>query len=186
MSWALRRALAWTLSLFAGTVVLLALWASARGTVSPARLVATVTGVEVLGFEGVVRQRGRADCGAAALAMVLASFDRPVSVDALDDELPIGPGGTSMLALQDAARRRGLDAAGWRMSWAGLSSMSLPAIAFVDGDHFVVVLRADPASVEIADPARGRLRLSRRAFARRWRGEVLAFSPIRKTEEKRR
>ena len=187
MSATWRRGLAWTLSVLSVVVWLVAVEVSARWSAAPpARLVAAITGVEALGFDGVVRQRGRSDCGAAALAMVLASFDRPVPVELLEDELPIGPRGTSMLALRDSAARHGLEATGWRVSWAHLASVPLPAIAFVDGDHFVVVLRADASMVELADPSRGRLRLSRRAFARRWRGEILTFQSIRSTSEARR
>ena len=88
-----------------------------------------------------------------------------------------------MLALRDTAARHGLEATGWRLGWTDLGSIRFPAIAFVDGHHFVVVLGAGSSRVELADPARGRLRLTRRAFERRWRGEVLTFRPQRDAGE---
>jgi predicted double-glycine peptidase len=140
-------------------------------------VLAAITGIEPLGFDGVLRQRRANDCGAAALAMVLGSLGRPADLDVLERELLIGPRGVSMLALKDTAERHGLEAAGLRVDWKGLGRLPLPAIAFVQGDHFVVLLRAGSSHVELADPARGRLRLTRRAFERRWRGEVLSFRP---------
>lgn len=140
-------------------------------------VLAAITGIEPLGFDGVLRQQRPNDCGAAALGMVLGAFGRPVDLEALERELLIGPRGVSMLTLKDTAERHGLEAVGLRVDWTGLDRLPLPAIAFVSGDHFVVLLRAGSSHVELADPARGRLRLTRRAFERRWRGEVLSFRP---------
>lgn len=174
-----RRTIAWIAAVVIA-LICVAVFAAASlwSAATPARVVSAVTGVEALGFEGVVRQRRRNDCGAAALATVLASFGRHIPLDVLERELPIEARGVSMLALRDSAVRHGLQATGWRVGWDALGSIRLPAIAFVNGDHFVVVLGASSSNVELADPARGRLRLTRRAFERRWRGEILTFRPL--------
>jgi ABC-type bacteriocin/lantibiotic exporter with double-glycine peptidase domain len=178
-----RRVVAWTVAgLTAGACATAVAAPSQASSATVARLVSAVTGVEVLG-EVSIRQRRRNDCGAAALAMVLEAFGCGASLDVLERDTRMGPRGVSMLALLDSAERRGLDGTGWRLTWPELERVAYPAIAFVDGNHFVVVLGASSSRVELADPARGRLRLTRRAFERRWRGELLTFRPLRETGE---
>jgi ABC-type bacteriocin/lantibiotic exporter with double-glycine peptidase domain len=56
--------------------------------------------------------------------------------------------------------------------------MPLPAIASVNGDHFVVVRRvAADGVLEVDDPAIGRLHWPLAAFRRAWAGLVLVFDP---------
>jgi len=93
----------------------------------------------------------------------------------LADEIPLGPRGASMLALQQFAERHGVKAVGWKLDARELTMIRLPAIAFVDGHHYVVVTSVDADRVVMHDPGAGRLQLPTRAFARRWHGEILTF-----------
>ena len=156
-----RRTIAWIAAIVIAVICVTVFAAASQwSAATPVRVVSAVTGVEAPGFDGVVRQRRRNDRGAAALAMVLASFGRHIPLDVPERELPIDAQGVSMLALRDSAVRHRLEATGWRVGWDALGSIRLPASAFVSGDHFVVVLGASSSNVELADPARGRLRLA--------------------------
>jgi ABC-type bacteriocin/lantibiotic exporter with double-glycine peptidase domain len=141
------------------------------------RTVSTVTGVERLDAAGVVYQRTETDCGLAALAMALSGWNRSVPYGTLRQEVPVGPKGTSMLSLKIAAERHGLRATGWVLTSDDVRRLRMPAIAVVDGDHFVVLEQAGPDGVVVLDPARGRYRMSWAAFARRWQGVTLGFEP---------
>jgi ABC-type bacteriocin/lantibiotic exporter with double-glycine peptidase domain len=59
-----------------------------------------------------------------------------------------------------------------------LGYLPLKAIAFVGGDHFVVIQRfVAPDVLEVDDPALGRLFWPVRAFKKAWSGETLVFDP---------
>ncbi len=125
----------------------------------------------------VIRQEGRSDCGPAALQMILAHH----RVDATQAELRRLAGtdvrGTSVLGLRRAASAKGLDAVASRRSTDELHNVVLPAIAFVNDDHFVVVRRVQAGRVVIDDPASGRVQLTLGTFDALWNGTVLTFDP---------
>ncbi len=114
-----------------------------------------------------------ATCGPAALMMILHHWGiEDATLAELAAATGTGPDGTSLLALKKAAEQRGLTALALRLQVQQLRDIPLPAIAHVHGDHFAV-LRAVDDEVIVDDPARGRLRMSTRLFARSWTGVVL-------------
>jgi hypothetical protein len=139
------------------------------------RITAWRAGATFGGFDGVVRQRGATDCGAAVLLMALRQFGHTVPAEQVYAALPPGERGVSLGALRDAARDFGLVAEGWRLNTEVLPA-ALPAVLFIGGDHFVLASRHLPdGRIEVLDPTRGRL-LYRAAFLkRRWKGEAVVF-----------
>lgn len=127
------------------------------------------------GADEVTRQRGRSDCGAAALGMVLSHHGiEGASLDELETALRIRSDGTSLLALSQAAGERGLASRGLRLNVQDLGNVSMPVIAHVHDSHFVVVRRAGEQLI-VDDPEIGRLRMSAKTFDRAWNGIVLTF-----------
>src|SRR5205807_768600 len=57
-----------------------------------------------------VAQRSERDCGAAALAMVLAYWRAPATLDEIEAVAPVEGGGIRAGALRDLARQKGLEA----------------------------------------------------------------------------
>jgi predicted double-glycine peptidase len=153
--------------------------AAAFPTAEPvSRSLVWLFGAEYLGRDGVVIQQGRADCGIAALQMILEPRGVPgASLDsARAAVLERGGEGASMLELKRLAEARGVRAEGWRMGMAALSRAPLPAVVHL-GDHFAVVDRilAD-GRVELRDPSLGRMRVSGEDFRDiLWTGNVLLF-----------
>jgi predicted double-glycine peptidase len=133
-------------------------------------------GAVYLGSDGVELQRKRNDCGPASLKMIFDHVAIHAPLGELTEELALTRTGTSMLALKEAAERRGLHAEGWRLTTRGLVRVPSPAVLLIHGDHFVVM---DSVSTDyqifIRDPALGRLRMSLHRLARVWRGETLVF-----------
>ncbi|HLM69615.1 MAG TPA: cysteine peptidase family C39 domain-containing protein [Longimicrobium sp.] len=143
------------------------------------RTVAWLFGAEYLGRDGVVIQKGDADCGIAALQMVLVK--RGIPAASLDSAraavLARNDDGASMLELKALAEAHGVRAEGWRMGLAGLSRAPLPAVVHL-GDHFAVVDRILAGGrVELRDPSLGRLRMSAEDFRDIWTGNTLIFPP---------
>lgn len=129
------------------------------------------------GREGVEMQRGGADCGVAALAMILEHHRRAAGLDSARREVLERDAGLTLLEMQQLSARHGLPAAGWRMDARALAGAPLPLVAHYE-DHYVVVDRVLPdGSVQLRDPGIGRVVLPAEGFARLWTGHVLIFEP---------
>jgi ATP-binding cassette, subfamily B, bacterial CvaB/MchF/RaxB len=138
------------------------------------------SGTVRLGTDGIVFQRQANDCGLAAMEMVGRALGAGWTPAQLAGEIPLSERGASMLALQQFAERHGVKATGWQLNLRELTTIRPPAIAFVDGHHYVVLTSVDADRVIVEDPGTGRLQMPVRTFARHWRGEVLTFEPVRK------
>jgi ABC-type bacteriocin/lantibiotic exporter with double-glycine peptidase domain len=137
---------------------------------------ARLRGAYFVGEEGVVLQAHHNDCGAATLAMVLAAHGIHRDLTDLYHDLRTTEKGTSLLDLRLVSTRAGLPARSWSLSAEDLGQAPLPAIAFVSGNHFVVIRRfLDSDVMEVDDPGLGRLRWPLESFCRVWSGEVLVF-----------
>ena len=129
-----------------------------------------------------VLQLEAAECGAAALAMVLASHGRWVPLAELRIACGVSRDGSSAGNIVRAARTYGMDARGGRYDIARLKTMSMPMIAFVNMNHFVVLEGFARGAVLLNDPAFGRRKLSEAEFGRQYSGIVLTFAPTRSFE----
>ena len=135
-------------------------------------------GARFVGTAGVELQERGNDCGPACLKAVLAGRGIERSLPYLRLASGTTPLGTSMHRLRVTAGRLGVDARSWTIRDGDLAVLPLPAIAFVNGDHFVVVRRfAAEGVLEVDDPAVGRLHWPLRSFRRAWAGHVLVFDP---------
>jgi ABC-type bacteriocin/lantibiotic exporter with double-glycine peptidase domain len=112
----------------------------------------------------LVLQASNAECGMACLAMVLGYYGYRASVRELRDVCEPGRDGISAGALVRAARRLGMEAAGYRFTPQALQTLTYPAIAHWEGNHFVVVEKVTSRHIDIVDPAMGRRRLTRAEF----------------------
>ena len=133
---------------------------------------------------GVVRQLFDYSCGSAALATLLSTRSSPISereilfetLDGLTDEQKSETMelGLSLLDLRRAAERRGLRAAGYRVTPDFLGKLTRPVMVFIQPHgyrHFAVFrgLRGD--RVFLADPARGNVRYPIWRFLEMWQTE---------------
>ena len=124
-----------------------------------------------------VLQMEAAECGAASLAMVLGAYGRFVPLERLRADCGVSRDGANAGEVLRAARTYGLEAHGYRKSAQELAQLTLPAIAFCHGTHFLVVTRIHGNRYDLADPAIGNRRLSEREFADIYSGVVLTFAP---------
>jgi len=139
---------------------------------------ARMRGASFLGESETILQAGGNDCGAACLAMILEAHGLAYNLQDLTRRLGTSPKGTSMLNLRLLSARLGIPARSWFLGDADLSTVPLPAIAFLRGRHFVVMRRlVAPGVLEVDDPALGRLRWPVRSFRGAWPGQALVFDP---------
>jgi ABC-type bacteriocin/lantibiotic exporter with double-glycine peptidase domain len=139
---------------------------------------AWMKGARYITDKGVVLQSRPNDCGPASLKMILAFHGIDCSISELSQDLHLTPRGTSILSLRIVSAKLGIPAKTWKVRPEDLGRVPLPAIAFVNRNHFVVIRRfIAPEILEVDDPALGRIQWPTRAFHRIWSGETLVFDP---------
>jgi predicted double-glycine peptidase len=84
--------------------------------------------------------------------------------------------GTTMLGLYMASQKLGLPVVPLRIDIDQLASINSPAIAFIDGNHFVVVHGIKGNNLLIQDPPSPLFMQSKELFKTHWNGEMLVFS----------
>lgn len=117
----------------------------------------------------------RADCGPEALHAACEFMGVPSTIDELAQTAGTSAKGTSMLGLARAARKKGLTARGLKVNYAYLDEMPMPAIVWVNGDHFMLITSVQGHVLTAFDPGVGQRKISRQSFTRTWSGYVLAL-----------
>ena len=124
-----------------------------------------------------VPQHEEVDCGAAALAMVTSYPGCGVGVSRLRDMAGVTTVGASLLQLAKAARDIGYVARSLQLTSDRLSTLRLPAVLFWNGYHYVVLYGLTDRWAYVADPAIGKMRISRDELERSFSGYALELAP---------
>lgn len=130
------------------------------------------------------RQLDRMDCGPACIKIVAAHFGKDLDLDYLRGLSGLQKGGVSLAGISDALETIGITALGITASLGELiGDVPLPAIAHWEGQHFVVVYKADKKHIFVSDPAFGLVKYSHPDFLKKWevpgkeKGVLLLLEP---------
>ena len=126
----------------------------------------------------VIMQMEEQECGAASLAMVLAYYDKWVSLEQVRIDCGVSRDGSNAKNLVLAARHYGLDADGYNYEPEELRREgTFPCIVHWNFDHFVVLNGFRGSKAYINDPSKGFREISLKEFDEAFTGVCLMFEP---------
>ncbi|MBP2046764.1 C39 family peptidase [Methanobacterium aggregans] len=134
---------------------------------------------------GVVMQTTNYTCGPASLATALNNM----GLNATELELAALAGtdenGTTMYGLLQAARSKGLNATGMKISSNDLKSNNIVYMTVNGGAHYSVIRDINNETVLLADPSLGNINLTREEFEEEYNGYALVVDDPRTCDMER-
>lgn len=126
-----------------------------------------------------VLQMEGAECGAAALCMILAYHGRYEPLEKLREECGVSRNGSKASLLLKAGQAYHLESKGYRVLIDQLKQLVSPLILFWNFDHFVVYegQSRDGNYFFLNDPATGPRTVERDLFEKSYTGVALEFTP---------
>ena len=119
------------------------------------------------------------ECGAASLSMILRYYGLFLPLSELRDRCGVSRDGSNLFNIKQAAESYGMSCSGAEASVEDLIEERdcYPLIGWWDRNHFIVIESVSPTSVRIADPAKGRYKLSLEEFKKHFSGIILLLEP---------
>lgn len=135
-----------------------------------------------MGKNYLVKQHDITDCAAACLSTICMYYKKEITITKLRDILGTDIKGTTLLGLEDGAKKLGFDTKAIRVDKEGFKEKyTLPAIAHVitkEGlSHFVIIHKIKDGEVVILDPAKGKEKKSIDEFFKTFDGVLLLLIP---------
>ncbi|MBR2736914.1 MAG: NHLP family bacteriocin export ABC transporter peptidase/permease/ATPase subunit [Firmicutes bacterium] len=126
----------------------------------------------------VIMQMETLECGAAALAMILAYYGKWIPLEQVRVDCGVSRDGSNARNILRAARNYGLSVKAFRKEPENLRANGpFPCMIHWNFNHFVVLRGFRGNYAYLNDPARGSIRVSMQEFDRSFTGVCLFFNP---------
>ncbi len=157
-----------------GAILFLALQYALPGCRSERQMRLDRWGATVLDSIDVEFQQERNDCGVACAIMLLRAHGIPADRARIRSLLQLQDEGANMLNLINVLEAEHLSACGIQCAPGYLGQIPLPAILFVDEQHYVVLDSiGNDRQYFLRDPALGRISVDKKSLEEVWSGVVL-------------
>lgn len=123
-----------------------------------------------------VIQMEAAECGAAALGIILGYYGKYISLEELRYRCGVSRDGCDAFNLIEAAKYYGLDAKGYKASIEDLKKLKVPCILYWKNNHFVILEGFEAKNIYINDPAVGPITVSYQDFENDYSNVVITTS----------
>src|SRR5689334_17920670 len=117
------------------------------------------------------------ECGAAALGIILAYYEKYVPLEELRIACGVSRDGSKAINILKAARTYGLLASAAQGDTDALQEVHYPFIIFWQFNHFVVVEDIQKDLIYINDPATGRRSVTPDTFDKSFTGIMILLEP---------
>ncbi len=124
-----------------------------------------------------LKQRDMTECGTTCLAMIFKYYGLYNIQSTLRELAHVSAAGTDLYTLSEVAQMFGFESDGYETGYDSLLQVKQPCICHYEGNHFVVIYKADEKQVWIADPAFGKMTLLKDEFVKKWNGVLLTVTP---------
>lgn len=122
-------------------------------------------------------QMENAECGAAALSIILSYYHKYIPLEELRYRSGVSRDGCNAFNLVEAAKFYGLEAEGYRLNSEELSQLKPPLILHWQNNHFVVLEGMSKQWAYINDPATGPRKITRDDFNKNFSEIALNLKP---------
>lgn len=129
------------------------------------------------------RQLNAMDCGPTCLRMVAKHYGKHYSGKTLRQFTGFNKEGVTLLGISETAEKIGFHTRGVQLDFRQLFQISLPAILHWNQNHFVVLIKINRRTIQIADPSKGIITYNKNDFLQHWQsnkkanGTVLLLEP---------
>lgn len=121
-------------------------------------------------------------CGLAAISYFLSRYGVACTEEQLYARVKLEEKGVDMLQMIKVLKEFGFDGKGAKVTFDSLPSMKMPTIAFMNENHYVVILGISKGMVTVFDPSpeKGVVQYDEEVFLTIWNGIVILteFSSI--------
>lgn len=124
-----------------------------------------------------VEQLQQTECGLCCIAMILRYYGSYETLNDIRDSLEVGRDGARLSQLNKLMQNLGFSTHVYKTTIEGLKMVSLPAIIFWSGDHYVVLESISKKDAVVIDPAFGRKKISLAELERQFDRFVLTAEP---------
>lgn len=133
-----------------------------------------------------VLQSTETECGLAALSTLMSHYGYETTIQEMRQYANPGRSGLNLAQLRSIAKAQGFDVKLLGVkSFAQLADFPVPALAFWENSHYVVISRIRRGKIEIIDPAVGKVVVDPDEFATSFSGVLLTTSPSKNFKKKR-
>jgi ATP-binding cassette, subfamily B, bacterial len=114
-------------------------------------------------------QQNQKDCGPTCLYMISRYYGQSISIEKLRELTEVGKEGVNLLGISDTAEKIGFQTTALQLTADKLlREAPKPTILHWGQNHFVVLVAIKKQTIQIADPAKGMLKIDYQQFNNKW------------------